>query len=58
MSDLVLFDHLLLLHLLHSDDLAGLLHLADPDLPEGSSADDRKGLEVLDAHLPAPIQIS
>jgi len=55
MSNLVLVDHLLLLHLLDGDNLIGLPISADSHLTKGSSTDDLLWDEILDRNL-GPLQ--
>mmetsp|Transcript_25562 Transcript_25562/g.70259 ORF Transcript_25562/g.70259 Transcript_25562/m.70259 type:complete len:204 (-) Transcript_25562:2-613(-) len=52
---LVLLDHLLLAHLLHREDLAGVLLPAEPDDAEGADADHLDQLEVRDGDLLAAL---
>ena len=54
MPDLVLVEHFLLLHLLHSNDVSRLFELADADLSKGTSAYDAQWVKVLQCNLLSP----
>ena len=58
MSDLIFENHFTLLHFLHSDYFTCGFDLTDANFSEGTSANDRKGLEVSDSDLFAPTQHS
>jgi len=55
MSDLIFENHFTLLHFLHGNYFTCGFDLTDADFSKGTSANDRKGLEVSDSDLFAPI---
>lgn len=55
MSDLIFENHFTLFHFLHGNYFTCSFDLTDADFSKGTSANDRKGLEVSDSDLFAPI---